>query len=87
VRGGRGRRRSRRRCGRTRRFKDRYRTRSGVESTNRTLKGRHGLGKLRVRGKPRVDVAAFLKTLSLNVRRVVQHHVTLWQQPAEPCPG
>jgi len=72
---------------RTRGFKDRYRTRSGVESTNSTLKGRHGLGKLRVRGKPRVDVAALLKTLSLNARRVVQHHVTLWQQPPEPCPG
>lgn len=68
-------------------FKERYRMRSGIESTNGTLKGRHGLDDLRVRGKPRVTVAAILKTLALNTRRVVQHHVSLLRPDGEPCPA
>jgi hypothetical protein len=67
-------------------FKERYRKRSGVESTNDELKGRHGLGELRVRGKPRVEVAAWLKSLALNVKRSMQYHVqNLAQCAASPC--
>jgi hypothetical protein len=67
-------------------FKERYRKRSGVESTNHELKGRHGLDDLRVRGKPRVELGVRLKSLALNVKRAVQYHVC---QIAEttPCPG
>jgi hypothetical protein len=56
-------------------FKERYRQRSGSESTNQELKGRHGLGDLRIRGKPRVELAAELKSLAVNVKRAVQYHV------------
>lgn len=57
-------------------FKERYRKRSGVESTNQELKGRHGLGGLRVRGRPRVELSVRLKSLALNMKRAVQWHVS-----------
>jgi hypothetical protein len=67
-------------------FKERYRIRSGIESTNRELKHRHGLAKVRGRGRPKVEVLAFLKMLSLNVKRAVHYHVSrLLAQPA-PAP-
>jgi IS5 family transposase len=69
-------------------FKERYRIRSGIESTNRELKHRHGLAKLRVRGEPKVDVAVFLKVLALNVKRAVVYHVSRLLTPAlNPCPS
>ena len=58
-------------------FKDRYRKRSGIESTNAELKGRHGLGDLKIRRRPRVVLAVTLKSLALNAKRAVQHHVRL----------
>jgi len=72
---------------RTTTFKEAYKIRSGVEATNSTLKGRHGLGRPRVRGRPRLEVAVLLKTLALNTWRVVQHHVELARQDGEPCPA
>ena len=57
-------------------FKERYRMRSGIEATNQELKGRHGLGNLRIRGKPRVELAVRLKSLALNVKRAMQFHVS-----------
>ncbi len=69
-------------------FKDKYRIRSGVESTNQELKGRHGLGDLRIRGKPRVELANLLKSLALNVKRATQWHVSQMVNPAlEACPA
>ena len=69
-------------------FKDQYRMRSGIESTNRELKSRHGLGDLRVRGKPRVSLAVVLKSLALNVKRAAQWHVSLMANPAlAACPA
>jgi hypothetical protein len=56
-------------------FKKDYRLRSGIESTNAELKGRHGAGDLRVRGRARVELAVTLKAMALNVKRAVQHHV------------
>ena len=55
-------------------FREAYKVRSGIESTNAELKGRHGAADLRVRGRPRVEVAIFLKALSLNVKRAIQYH-------------
>ena len=46
-------------------FRDRYRMRSGIESTNSGLKNRLGLGRLRVRGRP-------------GVYRVIQHKIAGW---------
>ena len=66
-------------------FKERYKKRSGIEATNQELKGRHGLGNLRIRGKPRVELAVRLKSLALNVKRATQFHVFQMAQCA-PCP-
>ena len=69
-------------------FKDQYRIRSGIESTNRELKSRHGLGDLRVRGKPRVTLAVVLKALALNVKRAAQWHVSVMSAEAlAVCPA
>lgn len=56
-------------------FKENYRKRSGIESTNQEAKSRHGLGNLRIRGKPRVALAVWLKSLAVNVKRSMQWHV------------
>lgn len=46
-----------------------YQMRGGVESTNSELKRRHGLRKLRVRRRPRVEIAVGLKLTACNVKR------------------
>lgn len=65
---------TRQRQQRTASFKEGYRIRSGIESTNAELEGRHGAGELRVRRRARVEVAMYLKALALNAKRAVQHH-------------
>ncbi len=60
---------------RTKTFKERYKIRSGIESTNAELKGRHGADDIRVRGRARLTLALQLKALALNVKRATQYHV------------
>lgn len=50
-------------------FRERYRVRSGIEGTNSGLKRRMGMGRLRVRGKPRVFHAIYLKITGWNILR------------------
>jgi len=50
-------------------FRRRYRLRSGIEGTNGSLKRRLGLGRLRVRGRPAVSTAIFLKLAGWNLLR------------------
>jgi hypothetical protein len=50
-------------------FRERYRRRSGIESTNSGLKRRMGLGRLRVRGRLRVFQAIYLKVAGWNILR------------------
>jgi hypothetical protein len=50
-------------------FRERYRRRSGIESTNSGLKRRTGLGRLRVRGRRRVFQAIYLKVAGGNILR------------------
>ena len=71
---------------RTSAFKERYKKRSGIESTNREVKGRHGAGDLRVRGRPRVDLAMLLKSLAVNTKRAVQYHTRRLIESARPRP-
>jgi hypothetical protein len=52
-------------------FKEQHKIRSGIEATNSELKRSHGLGKPRVRSKPRVALAVRLKVLGLNLKRYV----------------
>jgi len=50
-------------------FRQQYRMRSGIESTNSGLKRRTGLGRLRVRGRPAVFNAIYLKIAGWNILR------------------
>ena len=50
-------------------FRERYKTRGGIESTNSGLKRRTVLGRLRVRGGPRVFHAIYLKVAGWNIMR------------------
>jgi hypothetical protein len=59
----------RRRGQQTEVFRQRYRRRSGIESTNSGLKRRTGLGRLRVRGRPRVFQTLYLKIAGWNILR------------------
>lgn len=60
---------SRRREEDTAAFRERYAKRSGLESTNSGLKRKHGLGQLRVRGRPAVWHALYLKIAGWNMNR------------------
>ena len=50
-------------------FRERYRIRGGIEGTNSGLKRRTGLGRLRVRGQPRVFGSILLKVTGWNILR------------------
>jgi len=54
-------------------FKEAHKIRSGIEATNSELKRCHGLGKLAVRTRPRVNLSVRLKVLGLNIKRYVGH--------------
>ena len=50
-------------------FRERYKIRGGIEGTNSGLKRKTGLGRLRVRGKPAVFHAIYLKITGWNILR------------------
>ena len=50
-------------------FRERYKTRGGIEGTNSGLKRRVGLGQLRVRGRPAVFHVIYLKIAGWNILR------------------
>lgn len=50
-------------------FRERYKVRGGIEGTNSGLKRKIGLGRLRVRGRPAVDHAIYLKIAGWNIMR------------------
>jgi len=50
-------------------FRERYKTRGGIEGTNSGLKRKTGLGQLRVRGRPAVYHAIYLKIAGWNILR------------------
>jgi hypothetical protein len=62
----------RRRAEATGEFRERYTIRAGIEGTNSELKRRHGLDALRVRGRYRVALAAYLKALACNLKRMLR---------------
>lgn len=53
----------------TREWRKSYAIRSGIEATNSELKRHHGLGRLRVRRKPRVTLSIAFKLMACNSRR------------------
>lgn len=54
-------------------FESRYAIRAGIEATNSELKRKHGLGRLRVRKRPRVALAVYMKALACNFKRMVRY--------------
>ena len=54
-------------------FKEDYKTRAGIESTNAEGKTAHGMGKLWARGLPRVTFAGVMKVLAINVKRFMRY--------------
>ena len=50
-------------------FSERYKKRGGIEGTNSCLKRKTGLGRLRVRGRPAVFLAIYLKVAGWNILR------------------
>ena len=50
-------------------FKEAYKIRSGIESTNAEFKKAHGLGRVWTRGKTRVTFAVTMKALAVNIKR------------------
>jgi hypothetical protein len=71
----------------TKEFKERYKIRSGIEATNSELKRCHGLGKLRVRRKDRVNLSVRFKALALNIKRYVAHLTEVALEGAGPAPA
>jgi hypothetical protein len=65
-------------------FKERYKIRSGIEATNSEAKRCHGLAKLRVRRRPRVELSVRLKVLGLNIKRYVGHLTNVCAATATP---
>lgn len=53
-------------------FRERYRVRAALEGTISELKRAHGLGRLRVRGRPRVLLAIHLKAAACNLKRMLR---------------
>jgi len=70
----------RRAAEKTEAFRLNYKVRAGIEGTNSELKRGHGLGKLRVRGAPRVFFALVMKSLACNVKRALRY----WGQTRQP---
>lgn len=54
-------------------FPLRYNIRAGIEATNSEVKRKHGMGRLRIRGRPRVALVVFMKSLACNIKRMVRH--------------
>ena len=78
---------ARRRAQQTSAFKERYRKRSGIEGTNSALKRARGFGKLRVRGRPAVAMAIYLKAAGHNLLQAarclrMRHRTT--PKPTQP---
>jgi hypothetical protein len=52
-------------------FARRYAVRAGIEATNSELKRAHGIGRLRVRRRKRVELTIYLKAAACNMKRMV----------------
>lgn len=67
-------------------FKEAYKIRSGIEATISENKNGHGLGRLRLRGRPAIELVATFKTLALNVKRALKYVQNSLKTPA-PAPS
>ena len=63
-------------------FKNAYAARAGIEAANSELKRAHGLGRLRVRGRPAVECAVFMKIAACNIKRFMRARIEQARQRA-----
>jgi hypothetical protein len=63
-------------------FKTAYAARAGIEAANSELKRAHGLGRLRVRGRPAVECAVFMKIAACNIKRYMRARIEQARQRA-----
>jgi hypothetical protein len=63
-------------------FKEAYKIRSGMEATISEDKNGHGLGRLRVRGRPAIDLVATFKAVAINVKRTLKYVQNTLKTPA-----
>jgi len=68
-------------------FKKAYKIRSGIEATNSELKRRHGMGRLRIRGRPQVQLAVYLKASACNIKRYVEYALKKAAGIGDPAPA
>ena len=68
-------------------FKEAYKIRSGIEATNSELKRRHGMGRLRIRGRPQVELAIYLKTSACNIKRYLAYALKKATEGLRPAQG
>jgi hypothetical protein len=54
-------------------FKELYKIRSGIEATISEADRRTGLKRIWTRGKERVTMVTFMKALTINMKRFIQH--------------
>jgi IS5 family transposase len=73
---------SRRRYERSAEFKDKYRYRAGIEATNSRYVQMTGARRMRYRGLKRIDNAARLKALGINMFRAAKY---IASQVENPC--
>lgn len=64
-------------------FKNAYAVRAGIEAANSELKRAHGLGRLRVRGRPAVDCSVFMKITACNIKRYMRARIEQARQCAK----
>ena len=62
-------------------FKEKYRFRSGIEATNSRYIHQTGARRLRYRGIERIDYAARMKALGINIFRATKFMATLMEKP------
>ena len=67
-------------------FKERYKIRSGIESTNAELKHKHGAARLRVRGETMVGHVLLWKAMALNVKRATTYFARSMTPTMEMAP-
>ena len=61
-----------------------YKIRAGIEASISELKRAHGLGKLRVRGRERVNLAVSMKVTACNIKRWLKASVQRRLSPSGP---
>ncbi len=55
-------------------FRKRYNVRAGIEGTNSEMKRGQGLGRLRVRGTPRMFLALVMRTIACDLKRTMRYY-------------